>query len=72
MALSQIVYNEKLYSESVLQRQVGKLSAATGIVIGKKETSSSNAATTKYIIYDVILTSNPAETGAGLEDASSS
>ena len=50
-----------MYAESVLQRQIGTMQAATGIVVGRKEKS---AQTTKYIIYDIIVTPLPEETGA--------
>lgn len=37
MVTSQVIFNEKVYLESVLQRQASKLNATTGIVVGHKE-----------------------------------
>ena len=59
-----MVYSEKMYLEGVLQRQIGTMQAATGIVVGRKEKS---AHSTKYIIYDIIVTPLPEETGASLD-----
>lgn len=36
-----VIYNEKLYAKSVLESQVASLQAATGIIVGTKETLSS-------------------------------
>ena len=45
---------------------MARLQAATGIIVGSKETQSSGK--TKYTMYDVMLTPNPSETGAAKED----
>ena len=61
---TQVVYNEKMFNEGVLKRQVGGVHATTGIVIGRKEKSPSGAI--KYHIYDVIVTPLPDKIGAAL------
>ena len=44
---------------------MGKSKAATGIVVGRKEQVNGQ---TKFIVYDVLLTPCPTETGAGTEE----
>ena len=68
MVTSQVIFNEKVYLESVLQRQASKLNATTGIVVGHKELVNGQ---TKFTIVDVLTTPSPTETGAGVEETKS-